>query len=298
MTPAGTGVVKKGFDSGTTSYSRIQEYYISYCVLVRSLESECSQQEVAHFFWHGDLSRLEIACIKSFVAHGFDVNLWSYTGLKVDGAKSRNAAKILPIRYLTLVSQHSEFTKTTRGADHGALAAFSDLFRYKVLADKGGWWFDTDCMCLWDSYRFTEMRGRNEVFACEEYANLDYRVVYVGGIYLKPRIAGMLLEEAIALCRQSDYSISWGSIGPILMGKFVESQNLWHCILPPDPIYAFSHADTVKLIYPDLINEAFDMIDDAPFVHLFDSALVLGHGVDKNQPPAGSALEALIKMTE
>ena len=32
--------------------------------------------------------------------------------------------------------------------DSGSLAAFSNLFRYKLLLERGGWWVDTDVICL------------------------------------------------------------------------------------------------------------------------------------------------------
>ncbi len=42
----------------------------------------------------------------------------------------------------------SKVFRNQRGEGKGSLAAFSDLFRYKLLMDRGGWWVDTDIFCL------------------------------------------------------------------------------------------------------------------------------------------------------
>ena len=62
-------------------------------------------KEIANMFWHGELSKLETMCIKSFVKNGFDVKLWSYNNLKVDGAESCDARLILSEEHLTKYKQ-------------------------------------------------------------------------------------------------------------------------------------------------------------------------------------------------
>lgn len=36
----------------------------------------------------------------------------------------------------------------SRGIRQGSYSAFSNQFRYTLLYDKGGWWVDTDVVCL------------------------------------------------------------------------------------------------------------------------------------------------------
>ena len=51
----------------------------------------------------------------------------------------QDAAQILP---------RSHIFHNQRGKGKGSLAGFSDLFRYKLLLDRGGWWVDADIFCL------------------------------------------------------------------------------------------------------------------------------------------------------
>jgi hypothetical protein len=92
-----------------------------------------------HMFWHGPpLSRIERLCMSSFVAHGHAVQLHVYEEPKrvPTGVTIRDAAAVLPREEL-FVHRSS-----------GSLAVFADWFRYRLLAEHGGLWVDTDVVCL------------------------------------------------------------------------------------------------------------------------------------------------------
>ena len=90
-------------------------------------------------FWHGPpLSRIERLCMSSFVAHGHAVQLHVYEepqGVPA-GVTICDAAAVLP-RSELFVHRSS-----------GSLAVFADWFRYRLLAEHGGLWVDTDVVCL------------------------------------------------------------------------------------------------------------------------------------------------------
>jgi len=46
-----------------------------------------------------------------------------------------------------IIPEHEAFTYKN-GPGSGSYSAFSNLFRYKLLAQKGGWWIDMDMVCL------------------------------------------------------------------------------------------------------------------------------------------------------
>ena len=97
--------------------------------------------EYANFFWHGaSLSLQEYICISSFVKNGFKVRVYSYNNLTIpEGAELSDASEILPV---------TDLRKYTQAGMSGNLAAFSDAFRYHLIDKRGGWWFDTDVICL------------------------------------------------------------------------------------------------------------------------------------------------------
>jgi capsular polysaccharide synthesis protein len=102
---------------------------------------EYSPSPVVSALWIGQLSPLEQLCLHSFVARGHSVHLYTYDAIPnvPQGVTLQDAAQILP---------PSLVFRNRLGKGKGSLAAFSDLFRYKLLLDKGGWWVDADVFCL------------------------------------------------------------------------------------------------------------------------------------------------------
>ena len=87
----------------------------------------------------GRLSALERLCVRSFCAHGHEFHLYHYDELhnvpQVHGLRLMNAADIVP--------RETVFTPR-----RGRISILSDLFRWELLARKGGWWADMDIVCL------------------------------------------------------------------------------------------------------------------------------------------------------
>ncbi|RKD12413.1 hypothetical protein BCY91_12240 [Pelobium manganitolerans] len=92
--------------------------------------------------WVGNrLSKVEQLSIKSFLDHGHEYHLYVYDAIEnvPKGTVLCEADEVIP--------QHKVFQVKT-GWGKGSFAAFADLFRFKLLLEKGGWWFDTDIICL------------------------------------------------------------------------------------------------------------------------------------------------------
>ncbi len=87
--------------------------------------------------WIGNrLSRLEILSIRSFLANGHDYHLYVYSNVEgiPEGVTVKDANVILPE---ALVFR-----------SHGSLSIFADWFRQELLHARGGYWVDTDMVCL------------------------------------------------------------------------------------------------------------------------------------------------------
>ena len=83
--------------------------------------------------WIGPrLSPLERACVQSFLAKGHRFNLFAYDTV----ANVPDACTVLDAA--TLVPRSHVFAHSS-GPGEGSLAGFSDLFRYKLLYEHGGW---------------------------------------------------------------------------------------------------------------------------------------------------------------
>lgn len=99
-----------------------------------------------HTLWIGEhLSAMELLTLKSFLFHGFKVNLWTYADIVniPAGVQLKNATEILPETSIFSYNKPNKF-----GHGKGSFSGFSDVFRYKLLYEKGGIWIDMDISCL------------------------------------------------------------------------------------------------------------------------------------------------------
>src|SRR5688500_8391522 len=130
---------------------------------------------IVHGLWIGDqLSKLEQLTLRSFARHGHEFHLWVYTTLRTplpQGVIVRDANTVLPI---TSVFRKLNADPDT-GVGRGSVSLFSDLFRYKLLYEHGGYWADLDVTCL------------KPLDFCEPYVFRDHRVGVVGNIMKCPQ---------------------------------------------------------------------------------------------------------------
>ena len=97
--------------------------------------------------WIGNrLSLMETLTITSFLRHGHRFRLFVYEPLITpipQGCIIDDANRILPESSVFRYRNSTQF-----GQGKGSVSGFSDIFRYKLLHDEGGWWADMDITCL------------------------------------------------------------------------------------------------------------------------------------------------------
>lgn len=106
------------------------------------------ENKIINGLWIGaKLSALELLTVHSFVNHGHIFHLWVYNEMDNDFPENvllKDANEIIP--------ESEIFRKKEAdpkiGNGKGGLGMFADLFRYKLLYEKGGWWVDMDVTCL------------------------------------------------------------------------------------------------------------------------------------------------------
>jgi hypothetical protein len=85
------------------------------------------------------LNLWERCSLQSFADQGHEITLYAYGPLDVpEGVKLGDASDIIS----------SKEKDAFFAVAPGLVALFSDLFRYEMLARHGGWWVDTDVVCL------------------------------------------------------------------------------------------------------------------------------------------------------
>src|SRR5438045_3555434 len=105
--------------------------------------TKTSQLDPIQVLWvRGNLSRMEILSIRSFLGNGHPVHLYTYDcpGNVPESVTILDASEIVP-ECLAPPAQTLPF-------QIGSYAIFSDYFRYALLDLRGGWWSDLDYICL------------------------------------------------------------------------------------------------------------------------------------------------------
>lgn len=163
---------------------------------------------IVQSLWIGpSLSPLQQMSISSFLANGHDYHLYSYDPIDgvPAGATLRDAATILP--------RDSIFCYQN-GFGKGSFSAFSNVFRYKMLFECGGWWVDTDLVCL-KPFDFQEPY----VFATE--VDSDWTRQYATCAIRCPKSAPVLKYCFDAAQAKDKQTLEWGQIGPQLFSSAV-----------------------------------------------------------------------------
>ncbi len=94
----------------------------------------------------GPLNELGLLTVRSFVANGYTFHLYSYD---LTALSPEPGLMILDAELILNKSALFSYTKKNAfGHGKGSFAGFSDIFRYKLLFEKGGWWSDMDITCL------------------------------------------------------------------------------------------------------------------------------------------------------
>jgi hypothetical protein len=102
------------------------------------------------------------------------------------------------------------------GEGMGSFSAFSNYFRYKLLLDHGGWWADTDMVCI----RKLD-HDKEHVFATEPYMGIDY----ITSGMIKAPIGSEIMQHCWDICTTKDPDrIVWGEVGPRLIREAVSSR--------------------------------------------------------------------------
>jgi mannosyltransferase OCH1-like enzyme len=160
--------------------------------------------EVIQGLWIGpELSVMEQLSIASFLRNGHEYHLYVYDQPQhiPEGTVIRNAAEILPSSRIFQYQQYASY------------AGFANFFRYKLLAERGGWWVDTDTVCL-KHFDFPQ----EHVFSTELVEGVAR--TNCGAIKVPQGSQAMAYAWEVCQTKQPEQLV-WGETGPRLMSTAV-----------------------------------------------------------------------------
>ena len=227
--------------------------------------------------WIGsELSVMEQLSISSFLLNGHDYHLYVYDDLKhvPAGTVVKDASEILPPSSIFQYQGRPSY------------AGFSNFFRYKLLLERGGWWADTDTICL-KPFDFPN----RYVFSSE----ITYRGrERVNSGVIKAPAGSVVMEYAWEVCQTKNPArLVWGETGPRLMAKAVKKFGLERYKTSYQTFCPIDYEQWRKLVQPggDLL---FDERTYA--IHLWNEMWRLA-GQDKNAKYHQTCLYEKLKRT-
>lgn len=219
----------------------------------------------------GALSPLEIACIRSFLARGHAFRLYCYENIAnvPEGCGRADAGEILAA---------SEVFAYRHGRERGSYAGFADLFRYKLLRDRGGWWVDTDVVCL-----ATEVPSDDVGLAPEQPGCINNAIMHFPAGH-------PAMQAAYDMARAAGKDIGFGDTGPVCMTAVAERCDLAPLLAPQHAYYPLHWSEFMALILPERRAFVRERLSGAAFVHLWNEMFRRTSYDKAVRPPAGSFL--------
>jgi len=235
--------------------------------------------------WIGDeLSTMEKLSMVSFLENSHPYHLYVYKDIKgvPDNVVLKDASRIV----------HPN--KIFKYKNHDSYAGFSDIFRYQLLLEKGGWWVDTDVICL-APFNFNQ----EYVFAQEAYNDKfkNIEINKIASCVIKTPKKSKIMDYCYNESTSKDTNkLKWGEIGPNLLTKAVSKFGLQNYVTNTKAFCPVPWTHFLALISDKLDNEAINKIlKKSHAIHLWNE-LWRQNKIDKNgNYPPNSIFELLKK---
>jgi hypothetical protein len=237
-------------------------------------------------FWHGPPpSPYERLAMKSFLDHGHQFTLFTYDEtLDVPaGVRIEDAGSVIP---------HDDAFVLKGYDNQGGFVAFSNLFRYELMARFGGWWVDLDVICL-----TAKIPTFETFFALERAASS----CEVGTSVLHFSPGDPLMVACAAECRRRGEQLrasgasrsNFGSLGPQLLRQTAERLGRCSEAQQPATCCPLPWTEAEKFSSPSHAAEVKERASKSLMVHLFNEARTWALLSKDRAPPKSSFLGEL-----
>jgi SAM-dependent methyltransferase len=222
--------------------------------------------------WHGSpLSIYENLSLMSYLRVGHEVELYAYEQLDVPvGVRLRDAREVLP--------ESHRFAYET-GWAKGSFAAFSNLFRFKLLYEKGGVWVDLDTLCL----KPLDTLPQNCAATEGDQGGLNQAVLRFSAHHPVVRAVARALESL-------GTGVYLGKTAELLTSAINGHPGTCE-VLPTHSFYPLQWPEAWLLLDPRERDNCEKRATDSYVLHWWNGVLTLGIGLPKTSlPPVGSYL--------
>jgi hypothetical protein len=207
-----------------------------------------------HCFWSDALpSGMAHLALRSMIRQGHPVKLYTYDdvatmqALVPPGVMVADAGSVVPKSTYHHALVHSE------------IRYFSDIFRYAVLQEFGGWWLDVDIVLV------KPLDFASEHVFSTQWSGVENGHVCVGGVMRAPK-GSLHMANLYALSLQrlfSEKRVEYGAVGPLLLSEYLllsNDGNLLSSILPPTAFNAIDGSEVDLLVSES--RDGFEILSD------------------------------------
>lgn len=234
-----------------------------------------------HGMWIGEhLSPMELLTLSSFTRMGHVFELWAYDEIRnalPEGVVLRDASQIVPRSEVFCYDNPASENYGRADFGKGSYAGFSDIFRYSLLHQKGGWWSDMDVTCL-----------RPLDFASPYVFRAHSLTGMVGNVMKCPaRSDLMALSWAEAKTRITSQNTDW-CLPFALLSRRVQALGLHQYVVSADVL-----GDDVNMQWYRSFTQPETPPPELYTLHWCNEALK-SYGLDKSSPVARSFYQQLL----
>ena len=194
---------------------------------LQSRSVSATSRDAIHCFWSGAaLGPMSFLSLQSMIRLGHPVTLYTYDS--IDGMRAQVPSGVVLADAETVVprSIYDHVIATSE------IRYFSDIFRYAVLYEHGGWWLDTDIVLV------KPLAFEAEHMFSSQWSGVENGHVCVGDVMRAPKGS----RHMASLYRMSlqrlfnDKRLEYGAVGPLLLSEYLllsGDKELLASILPP-----------------------------------------------------------------
>jgi hypothetical protein len=214
--------------------------------------------------WVGNpLTEVQRLSMRSFLHHGHDVTLYLYDDRQVpDGVRVADANGIVPESAVFL--------------SHDTFAAFSDLFRYRLLRTTDTIWVDADTLCLRPDWEFGDY-----IFGLQEPNKVNNSVL---GYPSDSSLAHLMKSRAVY-----EETNVFDALGPILLTSVLDELEMRHLAQPTEVFSPIPWSEFYLMWEPEAMPAVMDTSEESHAVSLWNYMLGF-HKYPRDAFPDGSAM--------
>jgi hypothetical protein len=210
---------------------------------------------------------MEQLALASFVSNGHRIDLFAYEALEAQpGVTLRDAREVIPARKVYRDSR-------------GSLSSFANMFRYKLLLERGGWWIDLDTVCL-----------RPFDFEAPYVIATEPDKTVANGVLRVPA-GSELMAYTYERCRRLGRKRKkWGTTGPALLAEAVREKGLERYEVPHQTLIPIDWPDWERFLDPDI---RWEFPPETYALHLWNAMWVQNRRDKEATYPANCLYEQL-----